>query len=135
MLSQGICILGGCCGTDDAVIRALHAVARDFSDCPDVPAPVETDAVASTSREIAEIPVSDMPEPIEADDDLIDNAEEMSDDYDFLYIAVRSKDDAETVLDAAPFLTLPIAVCGDEEGIAALKRGYCGKLVILADNG
>ena len=135
MLSQGICILGGCCGTDDAVIRALHAAARDFSDCPEAPAPIKTEYIAATSRETAEIPADGMPEPIEADDDLIDNAEEMSDDYDFVYISVRTQDDAEAVLAAAPFLTLPIAVCGDDEGIAALKRGYCGKLVILADNG
>ena len=76
-----------------------------------------------------------MPDPIEADDDLIDNAEEMSDEYDFLYIAVRTEEDAEAVLGAAMFLTLPIAVCGESEGIACLKRGYCGKIVTVADNG
>ena len=75
-----------------------------------------------------------MPDPIEADDDLIDNAEEMSDDYDFLYIAVHSECDAEAVLDAVPFLTLPIAVCGEPEGVSALKRGYCGKIVTVSDN-
>ena len=135
MLADGICILGGCCGTDDAVIRALSAVARDFADFPEVPAPIQTETIAATSREAVEIPVHDMPDPIEADDDLIDNAEEMSDEYDFLYIAVRTEDDAEAVLDAAMFLTLPIAVCGEREGIERLKRGYCGKIVTVADNG
>lgn len=135
MLADGICILGGCCGTDDAVIRALSAVARDFADFPEAPAPIQTETIAATSRETVEIPVHDMPDPIEADDDLIDNAEEMSDEYDFLYIAVRTEEDAEAVLDAAMFLTLPIAVCGESEGIERLKRGYCGKIVTVADNG
>ena len=135
MLAAGICILGGCCGTDDAVIRELSAVARDFSNFPEAPATVETEHIAATSRETVEIPVHDMPDPIEADDDLIDNAEEMSDEYDFLYVAVRTKEDAEAVLGAAMFLTLPIAVCGESEGIACLKRGYCGKIVTVADNG
>ena len=117
------------------MIRALSAVARDFSDFPEAPATVETEHIASTSRETVEIPVHDMPDPIEADDDLIDNAEEMSDEYDFLYIAVRTEEDAEAVLGAAMFLTLPIAVCGEREGIECLKRGYCGKIVTVADNG
>ena len=134
MLASGISILGGCCGTDDHVIRALSEMAKSFTEYPEAPAPIETAWIAATSRETVEIPVSDMPDPIEADDDLIDNAEEMSDDYDFLYIAVHSEYDAETVLEAVPFLTLPIAVCGELEGISALKRGYCGKLVTVSDN-
>ena len=135
MLSTGIAVLGGCCGTDDHVIGALSRMAKDFSDFPDMPEAVETENIAATSRETAEIPTDDMPDPIEADDDLIDNAEEMSDEYDFLYIAVRTEDDAEAVLDAAPFLTLPIAVCGESEGISLLKRRFCGKIVTVSDNG
>ena len=135
MLASGIAVLGGCCGTDDKVITALSRMAKDFKDFPDMPKTLTTENIAATSREIAEIPVCDMPDPIEADDDLIDNAEEMSDEYDFLYIAVRTEEDAETILDAAPFLTLPLAVCGESEGISYLKRHYCGKLVTVSDNG
>ncbi len=135
MLAAGISVLGGCCGTDDHVIRALEKMAKGFTEYPEAPTSVETAWIAATSREIVEIPASDMPEPIEVDDDLIDNAEEMSDEYDFLYIAVRSEEDAEAVLEAVPFLTLPIAVCGESEGISALKRGYCGKIVTVSENG
>ena len=135
MLAAGISVLGGCCGTDDAVIRELSLVIRSFAETPDAPAAIATEAIAATARETVIVPVSDMPEPIEEDEDLIDNAEEMSDDYDFLYIAVRSEDDAEAGLDAAPFLALPIAVCGEAEAIAFLKRGYCGKIVTVSDNG
>lgn len=134
MLEAGISILGGCCGTDDLVISALARMAREFTEAPEAAATVDTANLAATSREIAEIPTDDMPAPIEADDDLIDNAEEMADEYDFLYIAVRSEEDAEAVLDAAPFLTLPIAVCGNPQAIACLKRRYCGKIVTVSES-
>lgn len=135
MLASGIAVLGGCCGTDDLVIGALSEMAKGFADCPETPDTLDTASLAATSRETAVIPAEDMPEPLEADDDLIDNAEEMSDDYDFLYIAVRSEDDAEAVLDAAPFLNLPLAVCGEDDAVAYLKRRFCGKIVTIADNG
>ena len=135
MLASGIAVLGGCCGTDDLVIGALSEMAKHFSAFPEAPETPDTATLAATSRETAEIPVCDMPAPIETDDDLIDNAEEMSDDYGFLYIAVRAEDDADAVLDAAPFLTLPLAVCGDADAIAYLKRRWCGKIVTVSDNG
>ena len=95
--------------------------------------PARTEKIAATARETAMVP-DELPTPIKADDDLIDNAEEMADEYDFLYIAIHTEEDAQTVLDAAPFLSLPIAVCGEPSAIAYLKRRYCGKLVTVADN-
>jgi 5-methyltetrahydrofolate--homocysteine methyltransferase len=133
MLEAGISVLGGCCGTDDLVIEALSRKAKEFSEAPAVPK-VQTANLASTSREITEILTDDLPLPIEADDDLVDNAEEMADEYDFLYIAVRSDEDAEAVLEATPFLTLPIAVCGELEAISYLKRRYCGKIVTVSES-
>ena len=133
MLEAGISVLGGCCGTDDLVIEALSRKAKEFSEAPAVPK-VQTANLASTSREITEILTDDLPLPIEADDDLVDNAEEMADEYDFLYIAVRSEEDAEAVLEATPFLTLPIAVCGELEAISYLKRRYCGKIVTVSES-
>ena len=135
MPASGISVLGGCCGTDDGVIRALAQTVKGFTEAPEAPACADTSVIAATAREAVEIPVFDMPEPLAADDDLIDNADEMAEDSDFLYIAVRSEEDAQTVLDAVQFFTLPIAVCGDAEAIAILKRGYCGKIVTVSDNG
>ena len=135
MLASGIAVLGGCCGTDELVIGALSETAKAFSDIPSAPVSVPTAYLAATARETAEIPADGMPAPIEADEDLIDSAEEMADEYDFLYIAVRDRDGADAVLDAAPFLNLPLAVCGDTDAIADLKRRFCGKIVTVADNG
>lgn len=135
MLSCGIAILGGCCGTDEAIISALHSVREAFDGISEIPQTISTENIASNAREWVEIPVSDMPAPIPADDDLIDNADEMSEDYDFLYFSVESEDDVRTILSSAPFLSLPIAVCGDEKAIQMLKQNYCGKIVTVSDNG
>lgn len=134
MLDCGISVLGGCCGTDDAVISALHSVRTAFTDVQNVSQKISAQNIASNARESVEIPVSDMPDPILPDDDIIDNADEMSEDYDFLYFSVQSEEDAETILSSAPFLTLPIAVCGNEEAIRILKKKYCGKIVSVSNN-
>ena len=134
MLDCGISVLGGCCGTDDSVISALHSVCATFTDIQNIPQTVSAENIASNARESVEIPVSDMPEPILPDDDIIDNADEMSEDYDFLYFSVQSEEDVETILSSAPFLTLPIAVCGNEEAIRLFKKKYCGKIVSVSDN-
>ncbi|MBE6664962.1 MAG: homocysteine methyltransferase [Ruminococcaceae bacterium] len=135
MLACGISILGGCCGTDNSIISALHSVCKTFADVPNIPQTVSAENIASNARESVEIPVSDMPTPILPDDDIIDNADEMSEDYDFLYFSVQSEEDVETILSSAPFLSLPIAVCGNEEAIQTLKQKYCGKIVTVSDNG
>ena len=135
MLSAGIAVLGGCCGTDETIVSTLHTVCKDFTDLSDIPQTISTEHIASNAREWVEIPVSDMPDPISADDDIIDNADEMAEDHDFLYFSVETEEDAETILASAPFFTLPIAVCGNEEAIQILKRNYCGKIVTVSDNG
>ncbi|MBQ3490675.1 MAG: homocysteine S-methyltransferase family protein [Clostridia bacterium] len=134
LLSSGICILGGCCGTNETVISALHTVRHDATPST-LPALFSAANIACTARETVEIPISDMPDPILPDEDLIESADEMSEDYDFLYFSVRTNEDAEAILDAAPFLTLPIAVCGNEEAINLLRKKYCGKIVTVSDNG
>lgn len=134
MLASGISILGGCCGTNETIISALHTVCKTFNGVSDIPQAISTENIASNSREWVEIPISDMPDPIPADDDIIDNADEMSEDYDFLYFSVETEEDAETILSSAPFFSLPIAVCGNEEAIQILKRNYCGKIVTISDN-
>ena len=134
MLSCGISVLGGCCGTDEKIISALHTVCRSFTEISEIPQTIPTENIASNAREWVEIPVFDMPDPIPADDDIIDNADEMSEDYDFLYFSVQSEEDVQTILASAPFFSLPIAVCGNEEAIRILKRNYCGKIVTVSDN-
>ena len=133
MLASGIAILGGCCGTDETIISSLHSVCKSFDAVMDIPQTLPIGNMASNAREWVEIPVADMPEPIIPDEDLIDNSDEMSEDYDFLYFSIQTEEDAETILSSAPFLTLPIAVCGNDEAIGIFKKNYCGKIVKVSD--
>lgn len=134
MLSNGISILGGCCGTDSTTIEKLHTMMTAFSDEIEKPNPMPTKNIACTTREYTEIPADNMPEPISVDDDLLENAEKMADDYDFLYLRLQTQEDVETVLESVPFFSSPLAVCGKKEILDILIKNYCGKIVVIQDN-
>lgn len=132
MLTSGIAILGGCCGTDSTVIEALHTMRRSFTQDISTPDEIDTAVIAANARTYVEIDVNDLPAPLAADEDLADNAEEMADGYDFIYVRLETADDADIVLECVPFFySLPLAVCGDENAIARLKKYYCGKLAVI----
>ncbi len=132
MAELGIPILGGCCGTDDTHIAAIKKALHGIS-LPENSANIKTEALASNARTITEIP-ENMPEPLSCDDELPDNADEMADDCDFIYIKVETEDDVQTILDSAPFFSAPLAVCGNETAIEKLKTYFCGKLVTREEN-
>ncbi len=128
MLQAGIAVLGGCCGTDETHVRALRE-AIDAFDAPSDPAMIPSVArLACTGRVIAEIP-TDLPDPIDVGDDFADDASDMADNLGFAFVRLRDANDARTVLDAAPYCPFPLAVRGDEDAIALLRREYCGKIV------
>ncbi len=131
MAELGILILGGCCGTDDTHIAEIAKVLQ-FAQMPQTPTIPHTANLSASARAVVEIP-EDLPSPILCDDDLTDNAADMADEYDFLYIRLESEDDAELILESAPFLTAPLAVCGNEKAIEKLETYFCGKLVKRAE--
>ncbi len=133
MLESGVFILGGCCGTDDRHIAALRGTIDRFdtefvSQAPDN---IDTRFLASTNRAIFPIPHENLPVPLAADEDLLDNAEEMADKYGFLYIRIDSKADADLVLETAPFLPAPLAVCGKSCAVSYFQRRFCGKVPVI----
>ena len=135
MLRNGIAILGGCCGTDDSVIAALHAMRTAFSDDIEAPTSMDTNAIAASARAYVTIDKNDLPTPLAIDEDLPDNADEMAEDYDFIYLRLETEDDVTIVLDSVPFFySRPLVVCGDVNAIEILKRHYCGKIVVISDN-
>ena len=133
MLESGVFILGGCCGTDDRHIAALrgtidHFDAESISLSPDK---IDTRFLASTNKAIFPIPHENLPVPLAADEDFLDNAEEMADEYGFLYIRIDSKADADLVLEAAPFLPAPLAVSGKTDVVSYFRRRFCGKVPVI----
>ena len=130
MRKAGIFILGGCCGTDENHIAALKSMlAEEFS----LPATskIDTARLASTARAVVRIPDGALPAPILPDDDFSDNADEMADEYGFVYVRLDTAQDAENVLETAPFLPAPLAVCGNADAITALCRRFCGKVPVI----
>lgn len=131
MAESGILILGGCCGTSDEHITAIKNAVKDitFSATSER---IDTNRIASNARTTVEIPM-ELPEPIVPDDDFTDNADEMADDEGFIYVKIENQEDADTVLESAPFLSAPLAVCGNEDAISYLCRYYCGKIVVISE--
>ena len=127
MAKSGVMILGGCCGTNADYIRALSSAIQAIT--PSLPRPEENVGTQiANARTVFPLPKT-MPEPLTADEDLADNADEMAEDEGFIYVRVENDGDADTVLEAAPFFTAPLAACGEEKAVARLARYFCGKIV------
>lgn len=132
-LRCGIFILGGCCGTDENHIAALRRVLDSFdADAfSGTPEKIDTRMLASTNKAVFSIPRGKRQAPLAADENLIDCAEEMAEDVGYLYLRIDSEADADFILESAPFLPAPIAVCGDDRAVAYFKRRFCGKVPVI----
>ncbi|MBO5048607.1 MAG: homocysteine S-methyltransferase family protein [Clostridia bacterium] len=129
MAEDGILILGGCCGTNAEHIAAIQYALLDMKS-PKIPEKLDVSRLASTARIIAQIP-EELPDPIIPDEDFADNADEMADEEEFIYIQIENEEDADIVLESAPFLSAPLAVCGNENAIQKLERYFCGKILTV----
>lgn len=127
MLRCGISVLGGCCGTDPTYIEALgNAVANVAPDLAKTG--MDVSRLASDHRKVAVLP-DKMPSPLVPTDDFLDDAEDAEEG--FLYLSLPDLEAANIVLDAAPYLTVPVAVCGDRHAVAYFKRHFCGKAPVI----
>ena len=91
MTDFGVCIFGGCCGTDESHISALAEAVRasDFSECT-----VECGgkAVCASDRDFFVIDENTtFSSPIPCGEDFADDAEEASDSFDILTVLVDDK--------------------------------------------
>lgn len=130
MAEMGILILGGCCGTNAKHIAAIREAIKDVK-IPQDFEKISLDRHASNARVTVEIP-EELPSPIIPDEDFTDNACEMADEEGYIYAKIETEEDIEYVLEAAPFLSAPLAVCGNQAIIEKLQGYFCGKLVIIS---
>lgn len=126
-LASGIYILGGCCGTDDEYIAGLRTAIDRFEPTGDLPAPLDTAALACTNRTLVTVDTGALGEPVLADDDLAD----AEPDDDWLYVSIPDSDAADCFIEYAPTLPYPCAVTGDKTEIERVKRLYNGRLVVI----
>lgn len=143
----GIYILGGCCGTDADYIAKIREARDRFCEggvIHDLPAdedgladllngdPDAFAKIACTNR-IAVNTADFEPRWITADEDFADNAAEMEDDGEEVLFVELPADGADYVIENLMFMQLPLAVRGDADEIAKLKRVYNGKLAVYTE--
>lgn len=133
MLTSGICILGGCCGTNADTIAAIREAVDGVSEIADTNPTENSKDLLCNARHIVAIDRGDIPEAIipEDEDNFLDEAADMAEEYGFALVYLRHEQDAALVLDAAPLFSFPIAVTGDEKAISLFRRRYTGKALIL----
>jgi len=127
--ANGIFVLGGCCGTDDKYIAKLRKHADALADIADI-AIVDADSLIATNRDVVDISDADLDATafICADDELTDNV--MDCEEDFVCIDLGS-DGAEYFTEAAPFLTMPVILKGEESQVDKIRRTYNGKIKFI----
>lgn len=131
MAEAGILILGGCCGTNAEHISALHSATHNVK-ISSHSEKIDVSRLASSARAVVEIPES-LPAPLIPDENFADNADKMADAEEFIYVKVETREDAQTVLESAPFLSAPLAVCGSKDAISRLQLYFCGKIVVISE--
>ena len=118
-LAAGASLLGGCCGTTEAHIAALAALAES-AEVETTPAPAEE--WAASEYEVVDC-ASLSPEeivPVEIDDDLEDSADEAAEDgAKLLHVAIRREEDIDALLESG--IRTPLEV---ETASPALEKRF-----------
>jgi Methionine synthase I (cobalamin-dependent), methyltransferase domain len=130
-VANGARLLGGCCGTDESYIAAVHETLSAM----DVPpfAPAGPRAVAASAYRVQELTPRIRIEELEIDDDIVENAsviEAMG--AKMLRLELRDELDLDTLSEAQFSVRLPLVLhCTDEELLKKFLRIYNGKPVVL----
>ena len=130
-LESGIPILGGCCGTDAEYIRLMHKAIDQTAEKLDYSsfAKIDTSQIACTNRAAVEITPDKLTEPLVVDEDFFDKASAV--EAEFIHAYLPNEKSADIFIEAAPMLSLPCAIKGDNIAIAKIRRYYNGKLLIV----
>ena len=128
-LDAGVCIFGGCCGTTEEHIAALHAALEGAEITP--PAPKHADLLpASTEKLTAYLPVDARHGRVIKVTDDFENELIDALDGDDAMIAVELKawEDVEALADFQYMLSKPLCiVCNDAEILESALRVYQGR--------
>lgn len=131
LLSGGIAILGGCCGSEPAHIAALRNVIDTFDGPFPVPSPIsDLSRTICTNTTLAEAGAPETLTPIPVNDDMIDDACDMGEEYGYAFVSLQAEEDAEELLHATPYIPYPFVVTGEKKATELFRRKYPGKLLI-----
>lgn len=125
----GVCLFGGCCGTDASYIRAIRDAVSGLN--MRTPDPAVTDKlVCATEKKVFEIdPSASCGRILEADDGLADAIElENDSDTPFISVRLRTPEDAELLTEEMYGMEKPLCiVCDDAAVLERILRDYHGR--------
>ena len=131
MADCGVCIFGGCCGTDVDHIAALKAATTGLV-CH-VPSPAQPDQLpCATEKEVFLLDISAgygevLPCDDELEDALFDAAEE---DAEMIAIRIQSEEELDTFSDCQGMISKPLCIlCEDAALLEQVLRRYQGRAV------
>lgn len=126
MAAAGVCIFGGCCGTEESHIAALAERLRDVK-CS---VPEEKDAVlCATERDVFSVDWDTLMDAICCDEDLGDNIEDAQEDEEgILAVSVEDEEDLEYFAECQWQIRLPLCIlCEDGKLLEKTLRLYQGR--------
>lgn len=126
MAAAGVCIFGGCCGTEESHIAALAARLREVKSA----APRGTEAgLCATERDVFSVDWDALLEELPCDDELGDNIEEAQEDGEgILAVRVEGEEELSYFAECQWQIRLPLCICcEDGELLEKTLRLYQGR--------
>lgn len=131
-LKAGIPIMGGCCGTDSDYVKAIRAAVDAVHLDYRILMPTPVADLAATARSVVSIDPDALGEPLAADGNFFDLAMDKADNgAEVIFVRLDDVDELAYLTDVVPMLSVPLAVTGNADAIAKLKRIYCGRLFVM----
>lgn len=131
LLSGGIAILGGCCGSEPAHIAALRKVMDGFGGIFPLPAEIpDLSRTICTNTTISEVRDAETLAPIPVNDDMADDACDMGEENGYACILLQTEEEAEELLHAVPYIPYPLVITGGKKATEFFRRKYPGKILI-----
>ena len=129
LAASGVCIFGGCCGTDDGHIRALKTETAAVGMVP--PDPKNADLLpCATEKEVFFLnPAAEVGEPLSCDGDLEEKLEEaLASSAPVVCVSIVSERDLDCFADVQYMITKPLCfACEDAALLEQALRLYQGR--------
>lgn len=130
MAACGVCIFGGCCGTDVAHIAALSKATANLN-CVS-PSPAQPDKLpCATEKTVFLLDVdAAYDEILPCDEELEDNLFDVDDDAEMIAIRIESEDELDDFSDCQGMISKPLCMlCEDAALLEQALRRYQGRAV------
>ena len=117
MAEAGVCIFGGCCGTDSGHVAAMAAAARELKPC--APAPEHGDLLpCATEKEVFFLdPAAEHGAVLPCDEQLEDALAEAQEEAEMVAIAIQNTEELDNFADCQFMITKPLCIVCDDAGL------------------